>query len=305
MENIIVKGLFTLLTKKSRETTPNVNFKVKLEKGLNADVTINYKEKNVITWINNISVSNGFINSVKEIDKHEFEKLHNQYKEKVLEIHRLPLLASKNVLSLIKYYLRHSDISENLLSNKNIQWGTKKNDLYDLPTSIKIDLNFDSTTPLNHNSISLVQSALDSKISPLIALRHLHRAKEENISHHKWIDATIAAELAIKEVLIIHNPNLEILLMEIPSPPLDKLYGSILEEYLGERSPYLNKIKKGVEIRNKLVHKPNGYKIDTQKANEYVNIIEAAIFHLLYLIYPNHNLVENGFYQTKNMAKPL
>ena len=87
-------------------------------------------------------------------------------------------------------------------------------------------------------------------------MRHLHRAKSENIAHHKWIDATIAAELAIKDVLSKANPDLELLLMEMPSPPLVKLYGVILEKHLGEKSPYLKRIKNGVEIRNRLVHKP-------------------------------------------------
>lgn len=116
----------------------------------------------------------------------------------------------------------------------------------------------------------------------------------ENIAHYKWIDATIAAELAVKEVLATVNPELETLLMEMPSPPLAKLYGTILERYLGEKSPYLKQIQKGVEIRNRLVHRHDAEAIDDQEASDYVQSIEGAIFHLLSLAHPNSLLITSA-----------
>lgn len=152
---------------------------------------------------------------------------------------------------------------------------------------------------MRENTICAVQSSLSNGIEPLIAMRHIHRAKLEKMPHHKWVDATIAAELAIKEVLVRACPNIGTLLLEMPSPPLNKLYGAILEEYLGERSPFLAEIRNGVEVRNKLVHKPVHEYIDDQKAIDYVNKIEAAIFHLLSLLYPNDNLIKNAYERAK------
>lgn len=131
-------------------------------------------------------------------------------------------------------------------------------------------------------------------------MRHLHRAREETVAHHQWIDATIAAELAVEEVLSIAKPELETLPMEVPSPPLAKLYGTILEKYLGERSPYLKIIREGVEVRNRLAKKAYTEKIGPQPANDYVAHIEGAIFHLLSIIHPENQLIRNAFERTKH-----
>jgi hypothetical protein len=113
----------------------------------------------------------------------------------------------------------------------------------------------------------------------------------EERSSFKWIDATIAAELAIKEFLIRKYPDIETLLLEVPSPPLQKLYGSVLESLTGQRSPVLKEISNGVEIRNKLVHRPTEIPIEAKEARDYVQAIETAIFHLIYLLNPNDPIV--------------
>jgi len=163
------------------------------------------------------------------------------------------------------------------------------------PIPISISAVFDAKSIPHFDKLTQrnLQESLDNEFDPILGLRHLHRAKNESIPHHKWIDATIAAELAIKEALIRAKPELEKLLLELPSPPLTKLYGPILEEYLGERSPYLSVIRKGVEIRNKLVHRPKEQHIDTQEAVNYVNDIEKIIFHLLGLLNTRNKLIEN------------
>ena len=201
--------------------------------------------------------------------------------------------ATKKAVSLIKYYLRHRGISERLVSVKNVKWVTQHGAYNELPSNILASVSWHSFEPLRANTIANIQTALDENVEPLIAMRHLHRAKDENIAHHKWIDATIAAELAVKEVLCAAKPELETLLMELPSPPLAKLYGSIMEKYLGERSPYLKIIREGVEVRNRLVHKPNAEYVDPQKANDYVAHIEGAIFHLLLIVQPDSQLPES------------
>lgn len=147
--------------------------------------------------------------------------------------------------------------------------------------------------PLNALTIERLQSQLERAVVPLVGMRHLHRAKNESQPHHMWIDATTAAELCIKEILIRGRPELKRVLLELPSPPLAKLYGSILEGYLGERSPYVSEISKELEIRNSLVHKPSSNRLDLQKAIDYVGVVEAAIWHALSLLYPSDALVRH------------
>jgi hypothetical protein len=124
------------------------------------------------------------------------------------------------------------------------------------------------------------------------AFRHLHRAENEKDSRHAWIDATIAAELAIKEFFILYKPELTPFVLEVPSPPLQKLYGAILESFTGERSPVLKHLAKGAETRNRLLHRPNE-KVSDEERNDYFGHVETAIFHLLSLLYPDDELVKD------------
>jgi hypothetical protein len=149
-----------------------------------------------------------------------------------------------------------------------------------------------TSTPLNERTGSAVQASIDAGIEPLVAMRHLHRAILEEEPHHKWIDATIAAELAVKEVLCRAVPEIEALLLEVPSPPLSKLYGSLLKRYLGQESPFRKQLVTGQEKRNQLVHRPSFQKVSISEANEYVAAVEGAVFHLLSLLYPDDRLIK-------------
>jgi len=91
-------------------------------------------------------------------------------------------------------------------------------------------------------------------------------------------------------------------LLEVPSPPLNKLYGTVLQQYGGESSPWKNKIAKGAEVRNKLLHIPHHEAIDPWEANEYVDDVQSAIYHLLALLYPEDPLV-NAFHKPEKTIK--
>lgn len=141
----------------------------------------------------------------------------------------------------------------------------------------------------------------------------MHRAiNEEHNPRYKWIYATTAAELAIKEFLIEYtykngcNP-IEPLLLELPSPPLYKLYGLILESYLGERSPCVTRISKGSEKRDRLLHRPErkGGKQEAVSENEarlYVRQIEMALFHLLHELYREDRVIQQLFENIKEIV---
>lgn len=164
---------------------------------------------------------------------------------------------------------------------------------FSMLTKLVVDIK--NVTPLNEDNAKIIQEYLDNDFQPFLALRHLHRAKNEDNPRYKWIEATIAAGLAIKEFLIRKKPEVEALLIEIPSPPLHKLYGSILESFTGQKSPKLKELQKGAEIRNKLIHRPKEIDISAQEANKYVQDVEIAIGHLLTMLYPENHVWKRMF----------
>ena len=141
------------------------------------------------------------------------------------------LRATRKVLTLIKYCFNQTDLDESLFSVRDTFWSIDKIEWKRLPMILCATAVIHDFVYLNENTTTIIQAFLEEDYEPFFALKHLHRAKKEKNPRYKWIDATIAAELAIKEFLIRKNPNLEPLLLEAPSPPLRKLYGSILESY--------------------------------------------------------------------------
>jgi hypothetical protein len=159
-----------------------------------------------------------------------------------------------------------------------------------------ISLSVFGTQELTDISEKWVQDFTDSGIEPFVALRHLHRARNETNDRYKWIDATIAAELAIKEFLMRKEPQLEMLLLELPSPPLDTMYRKILPKYGGGKldTRILNSLLEGVQIRNKLIHRPQDELkdlINSQKTLNYVNDVAETIKHLLSNLYPEKHII--------------
>jgi hypothetical protein len=136
---------------------------------------------------------------------------------------------------------------------------------------------------LNSRLLRGIQTLLDNDERPLLAYEHVYQAETSDGLRFKWIEATTAAELAIKEVLIRITPTIRPLLEELPSPPLPKLYGPILEAYAGERSPYLKVLAEGAERRNKLIHQPEDLRLDDQEVLDYIVNVRSAIRHLLEL----------------------
>jgi hypothetical protein len=200
----------------------------------------------------------------------------------------------RNLLALVKYHLRHFDIHEGFYAVTSESWSCTPGEWRNIPATFSISHDDLSNRPLDDKTHAAVQTALTPNVLPLVAMRHLHRAKHESTPHHKWIDATIAAELAVKEILCRAHPAMESMLIEMPSPPFSKMYGSLLKHYLGEESPFRKKLIAGQERRNALVHRPGALEIDQQEANDYVADVEGAIFHMLSLIYPDDELIRQA-----------
>tara|TARA_Y100000588_G_scaffold792_1_gene1072 strand:+ start:1640 stop:2542 length:903 start_codon:yes stop_codon:yes gene_type:complete len=299
MKSIYVKCIYTIINKRPiSESNTDARFNKKIG-CLDIDLTVSYRKGCVVVKVRGAELEDSFIAELAKCNRFDGDKLSKDCKVAVSEIFHKASHFTRQILSMIKYHLNHSDIEEQLFSIKSELWGVSEQELYERPIEVGVSFSSISTRPLNENIGALIQSSVDNGVEPLLAMRHLHRAKSEFLPHHKWIDATIAAELAIKEVLSKAQPELEPLLLHMPSPPLSKLYGEIMDKYLGEPSPYKNKINKGVEIRNKLVHRHDSPSIDNQKANDYVADIERAIFHLLTLVYPDDQLIKQTYERAK------
>lgn len=213
-----------------------------------------------------------------------------------LQSFRLPISnATRRVLNLIKFCFGETSINEALLGSKGSYWSEDRVNWKPLPNAIYITLDSRGIITLTADSAKEIQGYLLTDFQPFFALRHLHKAINEHNPRYKWIDATIAAELAIKEFLIRLRPEIETLLLEMPSPPIDKLYGSVLKSFTGQCSPKLKELREGMAIRNKLLHRPSEMIVTSEKANAYVHDVESAIYHLMTLLYPNDSLVRRRY----------
>jgi hypothetical protein len=215
-----------------------------------------------------------------------FEKDQDLWKE-IEDIESRLHSAVRVLLRLQKYTFGNLDLAENLFSVRSVVWSKDGECWQSVPARLHAFVQVRYIPELNQTRAKALQRALDAGTEPFIALQHLHRAQTESSPRHRWIEATIAAELAIKEFLIRLKPEIATLLLEVPSPPLHKMYGSVLESMTGKRSPKVKSISKGAEIRNFLLHRPSEIDITVEKAEEYVLDVAAAIYHLLGILYPD------------------
>jgi len=264
-------------------------------------VCVDFATKQIECLAEAVAISQETYEALRSDQIGPLQELSSDVGEEIRFISSVSITAARVVVAILKYHLGHLSINENLISIRSKEWKENTKTWTAFPMEISVTIDSYSAAPLNEASVRYVQEQIDSGIEPLIGLRHLHRARNEAIPRHKWIDATTAAELSIKEILIRAHPAMERLLVELPSPPLSKLYGSLLEHYLGQRSPFLNDIKKGVERRNELVHRPSDQDVDGQEAINYVYKVEAAIFHALRLLYPNDKLLQQVALSTDHL----
>jgi hypothetical protein len=282
---------------------PKITFKVPIKS--KKDVIVNILlDENRIESFHEVEISDEMLDALQNDKFFKNDTLERLDKE-LLEMKSCISSATGKVLHLIKYSLQQVDLNEKLLSIKNHSWSTDKSEWKIVPSKLFVTLDSDKILTLNEEKSVSVQRYIDDDFKSFVALRHLHRAKNESIPRYKWIDATIAAELAIKEFLIRKVPNIEHLLMEVPSPPLHKLYGTVLKEYAGEKSPRLKEIQEGVRIRNILVHRPEDIDIEIKVANKYIHDVETAIYHLLFLLFPNDPNIYSLYitYQAQSFIK--
>jgi hypothetical protein len=199
--------------------------------------------------------------------------------------------AARRVVEAMKYFLIRPDILDNALGMAaNFTWAEGEGEKKFVPIPPEIGTSVMVTYSLGGSAA--MQEGLDKDYRPLIGMRHLFRAMQEAEPRFRWIDITIALELAIKEALIRKHPEIELLILEMPSPPLTKLYDKIMKHYLGEKSPYMAAIRTGMETRNKLLHRPDGVHITEVQAGDYLREAHKAINHVFLLLYPDWSVAQ-------------
>jgi hypothetical protein len=241
-----------------------------------------------------VEVDDGMWEWLKTADTMYANDYPAEFAARIEAINQEMLTRARTVVEHVKYYLGLDEIADDAVTGiHGLAWACESGVFKAFPNLVSGAVGFKNSIPLNEQTRAALQEGLDQGRKPFLAMRHLYRAMQEKSPRFKWIDATIAAELAIKEYLARANPELEVLLIHVPSPPLSKLYGEILQKCAGERSPYLKALDQGGQKRNQLVHQPHNVTVTEEDAFVYVSTVMKAIHHLYALLYPNWSITRN------------
>jgi hypothetical protein len=291
---IQLKCCFTLLGSiyRSEQSEDKYPFTVPSKSGKDVTVEVFPKKKRIDSY-DEKDVSNRMWMTL-QTEVHEGRLLPQELQSKLSQLTSDISDATRKVLSALKYYLNCYTIDESLFSVKGQYWLTNESKWKRLPSLFNASIDSIPVYPLDSNTVKLAQSYIKEGIEPFLALRHLQKARAEQIPRYKWIDAAIAAELAIKQYLIIKDPSKWMNRLQRPHH-IEELYGKYLKQYSGEESPVLAELKKGATIRNDILHYRREVNISPQDAIDYVQLVEIAIYHLLTLLYSGDLMINRHY----------
>lgn len=288
---IDIKAEFSIQVAKETRLSGETKIRVPFSDAVHAEVDLDLTNRRCILQLAGLSVEPEVVCTLVEtqalVNRGDYPAVLSGLEEKINSTADIALHAWKYLLA------RDERIPHGALAGLSRQWKeSSSNEWRKFPSWIAGSVSVAQIPVLVGSNAQRLQQIVADGVTPLVGMRYLHRAKAEGDPRYRWVDATIAAELAIKEILQMARPETTVLFDNLPSPPLSKLYGEVLEAYLGERSPHLKAIVKGVEKRNALVHRTLGVDIDVTEAEKYVGTIEEAIFHALNLYYKNKGYFE-------------
>jgi hypothetical protein len=225
-------------------------------------------------------------NLMKLISSSDYRKDHQdmlrEYKDIIYQLrdvaYEFDLLLRDELDRVMKQSLLGETIDEFFYDQNSEEWVSSK----DLPTYNAI-LSVSKAEKIDLNFISKIERIIADEETPFLASHFLDIASSTKDPKTKWVVGTIALEVGIKEAIIRIDEKLEVLFLEIPSPPLHKLYKSVLKSLTEVESPFYKEIQKGARVRNKIVHKPSKIFIEDQDAVDYLSMINVAINHLKHL----------------------
>lgn len=240
-----------------------------------------------------IDISDGLLDYFKGSESND--SLLSEYKTIQMPMHE----AIENIVKYLKYFYgipEIDDLDENIRMASLYYWSLDglKWDL--VPERFESKwIGADIVYVLDDNLLSWMPVLTQRKVETFFAFTHLHKAFNETNTRHQWINATIAAELAFKEFITLYKPDTAPLIAYLPSPPLDKMYKTLLREYAGIESPMHKFLSKGATKRNELVHKPRQMRPTQQETLIYLLQVQVAILHLYTILYPNDPFFEYLF----------
>ncbi len=269
------------------------------------DVLIQIADIETISASIRRSVDDGFIRNLSEAGI-KFENAGKQVQDEIRTCKKMTCDAIAQVIRMLKFYFINTQISETEVAKvPKWEWSTDEVSWQTLPFSVvmgSVRIRLESC--YTFDVYEYAKKALNDERYFSTALHHLHNAMNSSVPRNAYIDAAIAAELAIKEFYAKRVPELEEMLLEVPSPPVHKLYGSLLEHYTRERSPCVTALSHGVTKRNRLVHRPNSEEVTAEESTKYVNYVQLAILHLLTLLYTDDSLLRHEFDELKSQLIP-
>ena len=220
-------------------------------------------------------------NILQILRTNDYDKLNDGEKKRLSDITNPIREAVRQFAGLLKQELHRYDINDELISSSYFEWSLGDNQWFSIPRGLIMNVGLSSLGNLDAIMARSLQELLSENEEALVATSYLHQARNSKNRRYQWIYATIAAELAIKEILVRIEPKLQVILEELPSPPLNKLYGDVLESVAGVRSTGLSTLQKGAQKRNQLVHNPNSPTPTFNEVNKYIDFIEDRVKWLL------------------------
>lgn len=211
----------------------------------------------------------------------DYKKFNTKEKEEFRGI-TLPIHdAVMKFAGMLKQELHRYNIKDGLIGNSRCEWSLDNKRWHHIDRGLRLNVRVTSLGNLDERMAKHLQELLSEDEKPLIATSFLHQARNTDKRRYQWIFATIAAELAIKEVLVRIEPKLRVILEELPAPPIKKLYGVVLESVTGVKSEKLGKLGDGAKRRNELIHNPRSVTPTFDEVTEYIDFIEDRIKWLL------------------------
>jgi len=222
-------------------------------------------------------------NILQILKTNDYDKLSDEEKTELSDITHPIREAVRQFAGLLKQELHRYDINDELIGNPYGEWSLGDNQWFSIPRGLRVNVGLSSLGNLNAITAKSLQELLSEDEEALVATSYLHQARNSMNGRYQWIYATIAAELAVKEILVRIEHKLRVILEELPSPPLKKLYGDVLQSVASIRltNSDLEKLQRGARRRNELVHNPKSAPPTFNEVNEYIDFIEERIKWLL------------------------
>ncbi|MBC2312507.1 hypothetical protein, partial [Listeria booriae] len=237
-------------------------------------------ERGIVSFQQSIEISKSLESEImairaeikQEITLEEYEKIANEFWGNISDEDKKDLRAL--IDNLVNFYQTHSsklqfilNVREELTDNGrqkvfhmrefNIILGEgNQSTRYRIPEEFADPIGLvEGYFPVCGANLPEIKKIMNETWKPLKGFKFLALAKHSEDLESKYLLLVTGAELGVKEFFITKNPDLKEILYEINSPPIEKLYGSLMKHYFNIDIPNKNQLKDLVGKRNQIVHR--------------------------------------------------